>query len=186
MKFPLPLLGAILLGGCTTPSGLILPSDSHRYAVSTLSAVGARNAAGLPTGEYRIVDAARGSTAAQGRFLNGKMDGRWVFSDSHQVKIAEITFQKGVASGPYKTYFGSIFNPVAAGKLESAGRFEDGQVVGRHLAYSSTGSAFSVATFEAGRLRQVEFGPVNAATKTAAADATFLDVLENTVRSAVR
>ena len=100
--------------------------------------------------------------------------------------MAEITYQHGVATGPYRTYFGSKFNPPVAGKLESTGFFENGRVVGEHIAYSGSGRAFSKATFKAGRLQHNEMLPEDAATKTAAADEEFACVLERAIRSAVQ
>ena len=185
MKLLLSLIGAVVLGGCATPPGLQPPRDNRSAAASNLHAVGVRNPTGLPVGEYRIIDA-RGSTAAQGRFQNGKMDGRWDFFDSRQVKVAEITYQNGARTGPYKTYFSSFLIPAAAGKLESEGRLQNGQAAGRHLAYSADGHVFSDATFEAGKLRHADVGAADAATKTVDADSRFFEILEGAVRSAVR
>ena len=185
MRRFLPVLAIAFLAGCTSPSGILPPHDNRGSTPTGLRAVGARDTAGAPTGDIRIIDAAD-HVQAQGRFQGGKMDRRWTFFNSHQIKVAEITYQHGVATGPYKTYFGSEFNPSVAGKLESTGFFENGRVDGEHIAYSGTGHAFSRATFKAGHLQHNEMLPEDAATKTAAADEEFARFLERAVHSAVQ
>ena len=180
----LMLVGA-LLTSCTTPRGILPPYDVHGYAPLSLHAVGARDATGAPEGDYRIVNSA-GVTQAQGRFLDGKMEGKWVFFDSHQLKVAEAAYQRGAVVGLYRTYFGSAFTGVPAGQLESTGYLQNGQIVGLHVAYTGKGYPFSKATFKAGDLMQVEAGPADAATKIAEADIRFFRALEKSVKSAIR
>ena len=185
MKSLLALFGIVMLTGCTTQSSRRPIHDSRGYASTSLHAIGARSSTGLPTGNYRIVNSA-GSVGAEGRFEDGRMDGKWQFFDSHCIKIAEVTYRLDSASGPYRTFFGSNFDPSAAGKLETAGLFRDGRVVGEHVAYSARGGEFSKAVFATGQLRHVEAGPNDAGPKTAAADTQLLHSLEGMVRSAVR
>ena len=170
MKLLSSLFCLILLAGCT--------------AQSSFRAIGARNAAGAPVGDYRVVNAA-GATQSQGRFQDGKMDGSWVFFDSHQVKLAEVTYRNGVSSGSYRTFFGSLVHPASAGKLESQGTLQNGQVVHQHIAYNPDGQVFSNAILEAGTVRHVTVGPREAAAQTAAADTRFVQTLEGAVHSAI-
>jgi hypothetical protein len=123
---------------------------------------------------------------AQGRFRDGKMNGTWLFFDSRHVKIAEVTYVRGVASGPYKTYFASHFDPSAAGKLESEGRVQGGKIAGEHIAYAPDGSIFSKATIGVSGVRDVKFGVSEAAAKTAEADIRFIQTLEEIVHSATK
>jgi len=147
-------------------------------------AIGARDAAGAPEGEYRIIGRT-GMTRAQGHFKNGKMDGVWVFIDWHKVKIAEITYRSGDASGPFRTFLGSSTYPVAAGSIESEGTLQSGQLVGQHVCYRPGGKVFSRAILDKGKVSHVVFGSMEDATRTAAADTRFVQTLEGAVHSIV-
>jgi hypothetical protein len=172
MRTLFPILATVLLSGC---------------AVQTrFTAVGSRSASGVPIGDFRVVNAV-GSTQAQGRFQDGKMQGTWLFFDSHHVKVAEVTYLRGTQSGPYRTYF-SAFAPdhSAAGQLESEGRFEGRSVVGQHIAYAPDGSVFSSATLDSNGVPRVTIGAAGAATRTAEADVRFIQSLDGIVRTAIK
>ncbi len=136
-------------------------------------------------GDYRVV-AANGTLQAQGTFHEGKMDGRWLFFDSH-VKVAEVAYLNGAASGPYRTYFGSIAFPAAAGKPESEGHLQNGRTVGRFVSYSrTTGQVDNEATFDASGAVHPKFGAGELAVRLADADQRFVQFLGAQVHAAVR
>ena len=166
------LPGVALLTGCaTTPAGL--------------TAIGARDAAGARTGDYRVVSGPN-LTVAQGRFVHGQKDGRWRYFDSRGVKVIELTYHNGAISGPYQTYFGSILNPAAAGKPESEGRMEYGRVTGRHVGYDPAGKVFTDAVFGANGFQRATVGTREQAEQTAASDEQFATGEEKLLRPALQ
>ena len=177
MTRTLPLVSAGLLAGCAA-------------ARAELIAVGARDATGARIGDHRILDGAGGPVVAQGRFAHGKMDGNWLFFDSHQVKVAEFTYRAGILSGPYQTFFGSVLNPSAAGRIESKGQMQNGRVIGRHLGYGPAGEVFTDAILEAARpganeVSRVTVGTREQAKQTAASDQDFARAESRLIRSAM-
>lgn len=166
------LLSAGLLAGCAAKTQ------------SGPTAIGTRDFSGARTGDYRVVGGT-GSIWAQGRFVHGKMDGKWLFFDSHQIKVAEFTYRTGAASGPYRTFFGSTLIPAAAGKLESEGRFQDGRVTGRHVGYDAAGKVFTDAMVEAGKAKRITAGTPEQAVQTAESDEWLLQAMENAIRPAL-
>ncbi len=149
------------------------------------TAIGERDASGARTGEYRIVGGS-GDTWAEGSFAHGKMDGKWRFFDSHHVKVAELTYRQGAAFGPFRTFFGSLATPPAAGKLESEGVLQDGRVVGRHVGYDASGKVFTDAVVEAGKVSGVKVGTSDQAAKTSELDEEMVRTMEKVIRPALR
>lgn len=141
-KFLVTLLGCGLFAGGTTLPRLAAADPE-------LTAVGARDSSGVRTGDYKLVDAA-GQTRAQGRFEKGKLEGEWSFFDSHQVKIAVITYREGVPSGLYRTYFSSKAGLEVAGKPLSEGSIQNGAVVGHFRAFTQDGKTAGKAFFDGG------------------------------------
>ncbi len=191
-RFLLALLGGGLLAG-----GAILPPLAA--AGTELTAVGARDASGARTGDYKITDAT-GNTRARGRFEKDRLEGKWLFFDTHQVKVAEITYHEGVPSGPYRTYFGSKVHPAVAGKLESEGWVQGGGLVGHHVSHTPDGKA-SKAFFEGGDASHGKagpdetvmyeasadlFGPQVGAAEAARLDLQFIHALDEFIRPALR
>ncbi len=164
------VLASVFIAGCASQSDLTV--------------VGSRTASGAPVGDFRILKA--GHTRAQGRFENGKMQGKWLFFSSNSMKLAEVSFQNDVASGPYKTYFGLLFDPSAAGRLESEGHFQNGRVSGLHLVYAPDGSVCSRATFNSSGVREVNIGSRKMAERTAEADVHFVETLRDIVLTAIK
>ena len=187
----------VLLGGGLLAGGAVLPSLTA--ADTELTAVGARDASGVRAGDYKIIDAT-GNTRAQGKFEKGKLEGKWLFFDTHQVKVAEITYHEGVPSGPYRTYFGSRVNPAAAGKLESEGWMQGRALVGHHVSYSPDGKTSKIF-FEGGDASHGKagpdetimykasadlFGPQVGAAEVERLDLRFIHALDEFIRPATR
>ena len=171
MKRLFCFLVAALLGGCV--------------ATPYLTAVGNRNPAGSPVGEYKIV-AKPDRTIAQGSFRDGLMDGPWSFYDSH-VKVADVSYQHGVAAGPFRTYFGSVAFPSSAGRLQSEGQLRNGRVFGRYLSYDRTGVQVDCeANFDASGVVHAKVGPEASAVRLARNDVLFIRSLDGPVHAALR
>jgi hypothetical protein len=166
-----PLLIAASLGGCAAPK--------------EYTAVGPRNSAGVPSGEFRLLNSS-GHVRMRGRMVNGQMDGLWVFFETTGTKVAEFNFVVGAASGPYRTYFGSRFDPSAAGKIESEGRLEHGRPVGRFTAFRPDGGILCSATFGPNGAPTATVGAPAQAQKLTLADLNFLNTLVAPVHRALQ
>ena len=149
-----------------------------------LMALGTRSPSGLPAGDYRFVNS-QGSTEAQGHFIGGKMDGLWVFWTSDGTKVAEISYDHGVRSGPFRLYYSSFLDSRSAGKLKAEGRNQNGEQVGEHIAYLTDGQVNSRATLlEDGQIKP-SIGSPELARKLLEADNRFFPRLERSVIIAV-
>ena len=166
------ILVALFLTGCATSS--------------QFTAIGLRTATGISVGDFRITNAL-GRVQGQGRFQDGKMQGAWRFFDSSGVKVAEVSYANGVASGPFRTYYSSFARDglSAAGKLESEGQFQNGNVIGQHIGYAPNGSIFTSAVFITSGAPCVTIGTVEQAKGTVQADIRFIRILEKNIRAAV-
>lgn len=152
--------------------------------VQPLKGVGEQLPSGLPVGDYRLVNS-KGSTEAQGRFIDGKMDGLWVFSGSDGTKFAEISYNNGVRSGPYRLYWSGFMNPTFAGKLKVEGHAQNGKTVGEHVVYRPDGQVDSRATIlEDGQI-QPSIGSRELAQKDLKADERYFRILERAVLDSV-
>jgi hypothetical protein len=159
-------------------------SQSFSIYQGTLKALGARTPSGLPVGDYRFVNS-QGSTEAQGHFIDGKMDGSWVFWTSDGTKVAEISYDRGVRSGPFRLYWSNLLNPDFAGKLKAEGKAQDGKQVGEHISYLPDGQVDSRAKIlEDGQI-QPSIGSSEVARKKLAADDRYFAGLEAAVLGAL-
>ena len=150
-----------------------------------LKPVGSRSPEGLPVGDFRFLNP-YGATQAQGPFKDGKMDGTWVFWDSEGAKTAELTYERGVRSGPFRLYYGSFFDPAAAGKLKVTGSFKNGRQVGEHIAYLRSGSVDSRATIHDNGEIEASVGSPELAKRLIAADDRLFPKLESAVFEAIK
>jgi hypothetical protein len=152
--------------------------------IQPLKAVVVQSASGVPAGDYRLVDS-KGSTEAKGRFTDGKMDGLWVFSGSDGTKFAEISYNHGIRSGPYRLYWSGILNPTFAGKLKVEGQAQNGKIVGEHVVYRPDGQVDSRATILDDGQIQPSIGSRELAQNDLKADERYLRTLERAVLDAV-
>ncbi len=163
---------------------LVLLSAISAQAEKPLRAIGARDAFGLPTGEYRVVNT-RGGTQAKGSFKAGQMDGLWVFSDSRGNRTAEVRYRHGEATGDYRLYFSAFAFPQAAGHLNAAGHLEGGKIVGEHVGYGPDGSLISRATFTASGDIKATVGTVDLARRVADSDYRLFVGVKKSVQDAL-
>lgn len=149
-----------------------------------LTAFGARSTSGLPAGDYRFVNS-QGSAEAQGHFIDGKMDGLWLFWTSDGTKVAEISYDRGVRSGPFRLYWSNFLNPDFAGKLKAEGKAQNGKQVSEHISYLPDGQIDSRAKIlEDGQI-QPSIGSSEIARKKLEADDRYFAGLEAGVLGAL-
>jgi hypothetical protein len=161
----------------------LAPSQAFSIYLEKLKALGARSESGLPVGEYRLVNS-KGSTEAQGHFIDGRMDGLWVFwVDS--AKVAEISYDHGVRSGPFRLYYSSFLNPGFAGKLKAEGQAQNGKHVGELICYQPDGEVDSRAAILEDEKINPSIGSSELARKKLEADDRYFAGLEAGVLSAV-
>jgi hypothetical protein len=154
------------------------------YAEKPLRALGARDASGLPSGDYRVVNT-RGDTQAKGAFKAGQMEGPWVFYDSRGNRTAEVQYHHGEAVGEYRFYFSAFAFPKAAGHLNAEGRLEGGKIVGEHVGYGPDGAVISRATFTTAGDIKATVGPVELARRLADSDYRLFAGLKHSVQDSL-
>jgi hypothetical protein len=166
MKWVLLALVGFALCGCQT--------------TASLKPVGSRSKEGVPVGEFRFLSA-NGSTVAQGRFTEGKLDGIWRFWDSGGSKTAEITYDRGIKSGPFRLYYGSFLDPSAGGKLKAEGNLKADKQVGEHVAYLTTGDVESRSVIKDAGEIEASVGTSDLARRLMEADDRLFPKLEGAV-----
>ncbi len=164
----------------------VLATTQAGYAEpKPLAAVGARDSAGRPVGDYRIVDT-RGGTRAQGHFDAGQMEGLWTFWDSRGTRTAQIRFHRGDPAGEYRLYFSAFAFPTAAGRLKTEGKMAGRHVVGQHVGYGPDGGVFSRASFGADGNIKASAGTAERARELVEADYRLFETLQQAVQDALK
>ena len=150
-----------------------------------LTAVGAKDSAGRPIGDYRIINT-RGGTQAQGRFEAGQMAGQWTFWDSRGTRTAQIRYRGSQPAGEYRLYFSALAFPAAAGHLKAQGQMVGGHIAGQHVGYGLDGSVVSRAVFAAGGAIKASAGSAEQARALAEADYRLFEGLKQSVQGSLQ
>jgi antitoxin component YwqK of YwqJK toxin-antitoxin module len=81
---------------------------------------------------------------SQATFVNGKLEGDWIISDSNDKKISIISFKNGLRNGTATTYLPN-------GKIMSQVAYQEGTPVGDLLEVNKKGELARAGTYENGR-----------------------------------
>ncbi len=130
-----------------------------------------------PGGDCKIYDD-RHVLRASGHANGSVPNGIWNYYESTGLKLVQIHYRRGIKEGPFQTWYGSMANRRAAGKLQLAGQFRDNQMDGLIKAYDSEGKPLINRQYVAGKIvhAQTFFGQSPGKdTPTAAAFAQRLD-----------
>jgi hypothetical protein len=130
-----------------------------------------------PGGECKIYDD-RHVLRASGHANGSVPNGIWNYYESTGLKLVQIRYRRGIKEGLFQTWYGSMANRGAAGKLQLTGQFRDNQMDGLIKAYDSEGKPLINRQYVAGKIEHAQtfFGQAPGIdTPTAAAFAQRLD-----------
>jgi hypothetical protein len=122
-------------------------------------AAGSFQAERLPGGGCKIYDDHH-ILRATGRASGSIPIGIWKYYESTGLRLVEIRYQRGIKDGPFQTWYGSLANPRAAGKLQLTGQFRNDQMDGLIKAYDSEGQPLLNRQYVSGKIvhAQIFFG----------------------------
>jgi hypothetical protein len=88
---------------------------------------------------------------------NGSMPvGVWKYYESTGLRLVEIHYRRGIKDGSFQTWYGSLANPRAAGKLQLTGQFQNNQMDGLIKAYDSEGQPLLNRQYTAGKIAHAQ------------------------------
>jgi hypothetical protein len=82
--------------------------------------------------------------------------GVWNYYESTGLRLVEIHYRRGIKDGPFQTWYGSLANPSAAGKLQLTGQFRNNQMDGLIKAYDSDGKPLINRHYAAGKIAHAQ------------------------------
>src|ERR1041385_6957762 len=97
---------------CSSLASRLSHGSVHSVRSRRLIVVGAKDSAGRPVGEYRVVNTV-GGIQSKGRFVAGFKEGLWTFWDSRGTRTGEIYYHENVASGEFRLFYSALAYPTA-------------------------------------------------------------------------
>jgi antitoxin component YwqK of YwqJK toxin-antitoxin module len=128
---------------------LVLPLGCSVLAAETYQAER------LPGGGCKIYDQHH-VLRATGQAKGSTPVGIWKYYESTGLTLVEIRYQEGIKDGRFQTWYGSLANPNAAGKLQLTGQFRNDQMDGLIKAYDSQGQPLLNRQYVSGKIAHAQ------------------------------